>query len=288
MNYRHAFHAGNFADVLKHVLLRELVQAMQRKPKPFLYVDTHGGRGRYDLVRDGNGRTEEWRDGIARLWERADLPAPVAAYVAAVREFNRHEGAGAATLRFYPGSPWFAQQLLRPEDRAAFCELQPEEFRALKHQFAEVPRTRVHDLDGYVAPRAMLPPPEKRALVLIDPPFEAQDEFADVLRAVNEGLRRLPAGVFAVWYPISERAPAAPFLGSLRHAGVTPTVTFELRVAAPSAEPGAGLAGCGVAVCNPPWQFAEAFAPVGTWLAEVLAVEPGANFRIDWVVREKP
>ena len=285
MNYRHAFHAGNFADVFKHVLLRELVRAMQRKPKPFLFLDTHAGRGRYDLAQaDSGGRAPEWPEGIGRLWAAGELPPLLAEYVAAVREFNRSCGAGADTLRFYPGSPLLALQLLRPDDRAAFCEMQPEEAEALERACAGARKCRVHRSDGYGAPRAMLPPLEKRALVLIDPPFEAADEMKRVAATVEEGLRRSPAAVFAIWYPLTGRASTAPLFLPLRERRLAPTLTAELRVAGDSAE--VGMGGCGLAILNPPWQFAEAVWPELDAMARLLALDPGAGFRLDWLVPE--
>ncbi len=285
MNYRHAFHAGNFADVFKHVLLRELVRAMQRKPKPFLLLDTHAGRGRYDLARaDGGGRAPEWPEGIGRLWGANDLPPALADYVAAVRAFNRAAGAEDDTLRFYPGSPLLALPLLRPEDRCAFCELQPEEAEALERECAFARKCRVHRSDGYGAPRAMLPPLEKRALVLIDPPFEAADEMKRVAVAVEEGLRRSPAAVFAVWYPISGRASTAPLFLPVRERRLAPTLVAELRVQGEAAE--VGLGGCGLAILNPPWQFAAEARPVLQALVRLLALDDGAACRLDWLVAE--
>ncbi|HLP09081.1 MAG TPA: 23S rRNA (adenine(2030)-N(6))-methyltransferase RlmJ [Opitutaceae bacterium] len=285
MNYRHAFHAGNFADVLKHVLLRELIRAMQRKPKPFLFVDTHAGRGRYDLAQAETGaRAPEWPDGIGRLWNAAELLPPVADYVAEIREYNRACGAGAETLRFYPGSPLQAFALLRPDDRCALCELQPEEADALERECAGRRKVRVHRSDGFGAPRAMLPPLEKRALVLIDPPFEAADEMARVARAVEEGLRRSPAAVFAIWYPITKRAATAPLFLKLREQRLAPTLAVELRVQSEEAE--FGLSGCGLAILNPPWQFDGAMRPVLAQLARLLALDGEAGFRLDWLVPE--
>ena len=287
MNYRHAFHAGNFADVLKHVLLRELIRAMQRKPKPFLFLDTHAGRGRYDLARaDLGGRAPEWPDGIGRLLTANDQPAPVADYVAAVREYNRACGAGADTLRYYPGSPALALQLARPDDRSAFCELQPEEADALERECAYARKARVHRIDGYGAPRAMLPPLEKRALVLIDPPFEAADEMKRVAAAVEEGLRRSPAAVFAIWYPLTGRASTAPLFLALREKRLSPTLAAELRVQGESAE--AGMPGCGLAVLNPPWQFDAAIRPSLEYLGRVLALDSDASGQLDWLVPESP
>lgn len=287
MNYRHAFHAGNFADVFKHVLLRELVRAMQRKPKPFLFLDTHAGRGRYDLARaEVGGRAPEWPDGIGRLWNATGLPAPVADYVAAVREYNRACGAEGDALRFYPGSPALALQLMRPDDRCAFCELQPEEAAALERECAYARRARVHPIDGYVAPRAMLPPLEKRALVLIDPPFEAADEMKRVAVAVEEGLRRSPAAVFAIWYPLTGRASTAPLFLPLRERRLAPTLVAELRVQSETAE--VGMGGCGLAILNPPWQFDRAMRPVLNQLATLLALDDAAACRFDWLVPEAP
>ena len=283
MNYRHGFHAGNFADVFKHVLLGQLLGALQRKAKPFLYLDTHAGRGRYDLAQAAADRAPEWPDGIGRLWDRSDLPPAVARYVAAVHDFNRHCGVGADTLRFYPGSPCLAAQWLRFGDRIAACETQPGERAALERELAGVRCASVHPLDGYIAPRAMLPPPEHRALVLVDPPFEAADEFARAGAVLAEGRRRLPAGVFALWYPISERADPAGFFAGLRAGSEAPVLTAELRVGGGA---GPGLPGCGLVVINPPWGFDAAIRPELAFLAGALALDAGAGFRLDWLVPE--
>jgi 23S rRNA (adenine2030-N6)-methyltransferase len=287
MYYRHAFHAGNFADVFKHLLLRELVRAMQRKPKPFLFLDTHAGRGRYDLaLAEGGGRAPEWPDGIGRLWAAPGLPAPLADLVAAVREYNRRCGAEPGTLRFYPGSPVFAQLLARPDDRLALCELQPDEAAALDRESVYAQKARVYPVDGYGAPRAMLPPLERRALVLIDPPFEAADEMSRVAVAVEEALARSPAAVVAVWYPLSARVATAPLFRLLRERRLAPTLIAEFRVRADSAE--AGLGGCGMAMINPPWQFDIAMRPVLAQLARLLALDAGASSKLDWLVPEAP
>ena len=219
MNYRHSFHAGNYGDVFKHTLLVLLLRALQRKEKGFLYLDTHAGRGAYDL-RAAPGRVArrpEWPQGIGRLWGTADLPPPLADYVALVRDFDRRAGAGGERPRLYPGSPWLAALVRRPQDRLALWEQQPGEARALRANLARRPRVAVTCGDGYRALRALLPPPERRALVLIDPPFEAPDEFDAILAALREGLQRLPGGVYAVWYPVTERARADAVHAALRN-----------------------------------------------------------------------
>ncbi len=290
MNYRHQYHAGNFADVMKHVLLRQLLGALQRKDKGFLYLDTHAGRGGYDLAQAATGdtlaRVPEWPEGIGRLWgDPAGLPAALADYVAAVRDFDRGAGNLDPGLRFYPGSPWIARQRARLQDRLALCEKQPGEAAALRADFAAAGGVTVHETDGYAAVRAMLPPPERRALVLIDPPFEAQDEFAAIGAALRDGLRRLPGGVFAVWYPLTGRARADAFFEVLRELAPPPTLAAELTIAG-EASP-LKLKGCGLVVINPPWQFDREAGPVLEALAVRLAQAPGGAARIDWLVPER-
>jgi 23S rRNA (adenine2030-N6)-methyltransferase len=288
VNYRHAFHAGNFADVFKHALLVQLTRALQRKEKGFLYLDTHAGRGSYDLAAAARGdtlvRKPEWPDGIGRLWEKPDLPAALADYVALVRDFDRDNGNATSEPRFYPGSPRLVQRLARPLDRLALCEKQPGECAALRAEFALAHRAIVQEMDGYVALRAMLPPPERRALVLIDPPFESQDEFAQIAAALREGLRRLPGGMLAVWYPLTERARVDDFFAELLALKLPPTLALELAIAGEGS--GLKMRGCGLVVVNPPWQFdreVEKFLPA---LAELLAQAPGADATVNWLVPE--
>lgn len=291
MNYRHHFHAGNFADVMKHALLVRLVRALQKKEKGFLYLDTHAGRGVYDLAAAATGdtlaRKPEWPEGVGRLAGRSDLPPALAEYVELVRRFDASRRAGAEPAlapKFYPGSPWFARELARPQDRLALCEKQPDECAALKGEFLLAPRTSVQEMDGYVAVRAMLPPPERRALVLMDPPFEAQDEFAQVAAALAEGMRRFPSGVFAVWYPLTERARVDAFFDELQALRPPPTLAAELMIAGYGAP--VKLKGCGLVVINPPWQFDREAAPLLEFLGAALAQAPGGGGRVTWVVPE--
>ena len=288
MNYRHHFHAGNFADVMKHALLVQLLRALQKKEKGFLYLDTHAGRGGYDLAAAAAGdsltRRPEWPDGIGRLATRGDLPAAVANYAALVRTFDRRAGHAGEGVQCYPGSPWFARELARPQDRLALCEKQPAECAALREACRFSPRTSVQEMDGYVAVRAMLPPPERRALVLIDPPFEAQNEFAQIADALAEGLGRFPSGVFAVWYPLTERARVDEFFGALRALRPPPTLAAELAITGEGAA--LKLKGCGLVVINPPWQLEREIGPVLAFLAGALAQAPGGGGRVDWLVPE--
>ncbi len=289
MNYRHHYHAGNYADVFKHVLLLQLIRAMQRKEKGFLYLDTHAGRGGYDLslpvvLPDGRSREPEYPAGIGRLWGAAALPPVLSDYLALVRRFNDRHGATGPELKFYPGSPWIAKLLLRPQDRMVLCELREEDAEALDFEFARESRVTVQVLDGYTGLKAALPPPEKRALVLIDPPFESKDEFADVQRGVTEALRRLPAAVVAIWYPITERARTEAFHQALLGLA-TPALYAELNIAGDSAS--LRMKGCGLLVLNPPWQIDAEIRGVLPALGQLLKVDSGASTPSGWLVPEK-
>ncbi len=291
MNYRHHFHAGNFADVMKHFLLTRLVAALQKKDKGFLYLDTHAGRGGYDLTIAATGdtlaRQPEWPDGVGRLTARTDLPPLLAEYLALARKFDASRQAGAdasADLKYYPGSPWFVRELARPQDRLALCERQPDECAALRELFQFSPRTTVQESDGYVAVRAMLPPPERRALILIDPPFEAQDEFTQIVSALAEGLKRFPSGVFAVWYPLTERARVEKFFTQLRTLPLPPTLVAELIIA--GLESPIMMKGCGLLIINPPWQFDREVRPILGYLGRLLAQAQGGGGGVTWLVEE--
>jgi 23S rRNA (adenine2030-N6)-methyltransferase len=289
MNYRHSFHAGNFADVFKHVLLLRLLRAQQRKDKGFLFLDTHAGRGAYDLNASPGGRADrapEWPQGIGRLWTPGTvLPPALAEYVELVRRFNAQHGfPDAPSPRLYPGSPWMAAWVRRPQDRLAFWELQPEEAAALRSDLGWSARTAVECGDGYHALRALLPPPERRALILIDPPFESADEFGAIARAVGEGLRRMPDGVFAVWYPLTARAAVDGFRDALRALRPPPTIAAELEV---TGSPQVRMKGCGLIILNPPWKFADELASILPALVAALGHDPGAASHWDWLVAEQ-
>lgn len=274
---------------MKHVVQVQLFRALQKKEKGFFYLDTHAGRGSYDLVAaagDSLARTPEWPDGIGRLGGLGDsLPAPVAEYVSLVRAFDRQHGNLAGAIRFYPGSPAIARMLRRDDDRLAFCEQHPDEYAALQREFAADRRISLHPTDGYAAVRAMLPPPERRTLVLIDPPFEAPDEFQRMVGAVGEGLARHPAAVFALWYPLTERARVGDFLDRLRALRLPPTLRLELTIAGQQVPQ--KMKGSGLIVINPPWQFEAEAESVLRALSTVLAQAPGGGRWIEWLVPER-
>jgi 23S rRNA (adenine2030-N6)-methyltransferase len=289
MNYRHHYHAGNYADVFKHALMLPLIRAMQRKEKGFLYLDTHAGRGGYDLsvpsvLPDGKTREAEYPAGVGRLWGVEGLPPVLADYVGLVRRFNDRHGETGPELKFYPGSPWIAKLLLRPQDRMALCELRPDDAEALEAQFVREGRVTVRVMDGYNGLKALLPPPEKRALVLIDPPFESKGEFADIAVGVKEALKRLPGAVIAVWYPITERARTDQFLHMLQELAV-PAFFAELNIAGESSA--LRMKGCGLLVLNPPWQVDQEIKALLPVLQERLKAGEGASAVCGWLVPEK-
>lgn len=296
MNYRHQFHAANFADVLKHAVLLHLLRALQAKAKGLLYLDTHAGRGGYDLAAAAVGtslaRAPEWPHGLGRLLSRTDLPPELTSYLVAVQTFDRatqgetqRAGASDGPLRFYPGSPWLAAAHLRPQDRAILCERQPDEAAALAAAFSGRRGLSVQKIDGYTAVRASLPPPERRALVLIDPPFESSDEWSSILDALEAGLARLPGGTFAIWYPLTTRARVDVFYRQfLAFRDLPPCYTVELLIGGEDA--GLKLWGCGLLVINPPWGSARPLDHLARWLAPVLAQGPGATGGLHWLVPE--
>jgi 23S rRNA (adenine2030-N6)-methyltransferase len=243
LNYRHAFHAGNFADCMKHSVLLWLLRAMQRKSAAVFVLDTHAGRGRYDLSTGEAERTGEFHAGIGRLLD--DPPAPLADYVAEVKAQG-----------LYPGSPALIRALLRDDDRLACCELHPEDHAALKTEFGRDAQIAVHLRNGWEALGALLPPKQKRGLMLIDPPYEETGEFGNLVAGLRTGISRFRSGVFVAWYPIKHRAPVRAFHSALADSGIRDVVAAELWLREPL-DP-TRLNGCGLVVVNPPYGFEQA------------------------------
>jgi 23S rRNA (adenine2030-N6)-methyltransferase len=275
--YRHHFHAGNVADVFKHALLARLLAAVAAKDKPFFYLDTHAGIGRYDLAHAWAQKNAEFRNGIGRLWARDDLPETLAPYLALVRQENPD-----GKLRFYPGSPLIARRFLRPGDRMVLSELNRTDVAELGALFARDRQVTVHLMDGYQALKAHLPPKERRGLVLVDSSFDRAGEFRRVAAALAAAHERWATGIYAIWYPLMEPAAMRGFERDIVASGVRKILQLELWI-----RPEGGtqrLRGCGMLVVNPPYRFdGEAEANVA-WLASVLATDGG--YRVGWLVRE--
>lgn len=276
MNYRHAYHAGNFADVVKHVILARVLTYMKLKPQPFRVIDTHAGSGRYDLTGLEAGKTGEWQDGIARVLD-GEAPAGIqellAPYLDAVASVNI---GGAMT--FYPGSPVIARHLMRPGDQLVANELHPEDFALLKAELRRLPDSRVMNLDAYVAVKALLPPPERRGVILIDPPFEQTNEFQQLTDAIAKGLQRFANGVFIIWYPVKDQAAANRFVRDVTALGCRKMLDVRMAISEPFA--GLGLTETGVLLLNPPYALKAELEQLVPYLASRLGEGRGAGFSL--------
>ncbi len=274
LSYRHAFHAGNHADVLKHCILVQLLRHLNQKEKPYWFIDTHAGAGRYLLDSEYATTNSEFASGIGRIWGRADLPPTVADYVRQVRAMNSD-----GQLRHYPGSPWLAHELMRTDDRLRLFELHPADHRFLERTFAKAGhRVAIRRADGFQEIKSVLPPPPRRGLVLIDPAYEDKRDYLRVVATLKEGLDRFPTGVFAVWYPQLQRGDARQLPEKLKK--LAPRwLDARLAARAPSGD-GFGMHGSGMFVINPPWTLAETLAGVLPWLTLALGADDGAGHEL--------
>lgn len=279
LSYRHAFHAGNHADVLKHAVLAFMLDYYNQKDKPYWYIDTHAGAGAYQLDSGYAAKNAEYAGGIARLMDRNDLPALLQGYVALVRGMN--EG---GALKYYPGSPMVAQQMLRAEDKLRLFELHPADLRLLQQTFAGAGRrVQIQQADGFAGLKALLPPPTRRAVVLIDPPYEVKDDYRHVISALKDALERFATGTYAVWYPQLQRAEIPTMLDKLKKLPVQDWLHVALDVNLPSPD-GFGMHGSGLFILNPPWTLHAALQPALPWLVEVLGGD-GANYTLEQATR---
>jgi 23S rRNA (adenine2030-N6)-methyltransferase len=276
LSYRHAFHAGNHADVLKHAVLVALIRLLTRKDKPLYVVDTHAGAGSYSLESGFAVRNAEFRTGIARLWDRRDLPPLVADYVEQVRALNPD-----GVLRCYPGSPRLALQALRPHDRLRLYELHGTDARLLHDEFAAAGRrVSVTTGDGFAGLKAVLPPPSRRGLVLIDPSYELVADYRAVVTALRAARERFATGTYAVWYPLLARREARDLPAHLARTAGDDWLDVALQVRAPASD-GLGLHGSGMFVVNPPYTFDAEMRALLPWLVRVLAQDEQADFRVE-------
>lgn len=276
LSYRHAFHAGNHADVLKHLIEIAVLDYLGQKDKPYWYIDTHAGAGGYALHEGYAAKNAEYLSGIARLWERSDLPPAVAAYVDVVREMNPD-----GELRFYPGSPWCAAAVMPQSDKLRLFELHPTDFQLLEQNFGGQPRrTQLQQANGFEGIKAILPPPPRRGLVLIDPPYEDKRDYQHVVTALKEGLKRFATGIYAVWYPCLQRAEMKELPKELEKLPAKSWLRAELHVQAPSAD-GFGMYGSGMFLLNPPWTLPATLKEVLPYLVEQLGQDAKASFILE-------
>jgi 23S rRNA (adenine2030-N6)-methyltransferase len=279
LHYRHLFHAGNFADVFKHALLCRLLIALGGKGKPYCYLDTHAGIGRYDLAHEWARKAREFENGIGRLWDRDDVPDALAPYMEIVRAENP-----GGRLQQYPGSPLFALKLRRPGDRLVFTELNKTDCPELEAAVGRARDVTVQLMDGYLALKAFLPPKERRGLVLIDSSFDRSGEFPRLARALKAAHQRWPTGVYALWYPLMGSAVVENFARAVVRTGIRKILRLEMLVR--SARDRETVPGCGMIIVNPPWKLDAETRPLLDWLAQALSQGSGSGSKVDWLVPE--
>ncbi len=283
LSYRHAFHAGNFADVHKHSVLCALLQCLLRKDAPFCYQDSHAGVGRYDLHSTEAQKNGEFRLGILRLWQRrSELPQALQAYLTAIAAFNPPEYS--AEPRYYPGSPAIVRHFLRPQDRMILTELHPADFQQLQRLFTTDRQVAVHRLDGYQGLKAFLPPKERRGLVLIDPPFERRDETEQMLTGLRIAHQRWAQGIFALWFPITNRSALSRFYLGLEKTGIPKILSCEFWLTPPLTA--RRLNGSCMVIVNPPWQLDATVVELQACLTDTLGSADQSGHRITWLVGE--
>lgn len=273
MNYRHGYHAGNFSDVFKHIILIALIKSFLRKDSAFCFLDTHAGIGQYDLTAEAAQKTKEYETGIEKIFAAQSNNEIIQTYLDSVKSLNPTEH-----LQLYPGSPYFVRQLLREQDRMILCELQEEEHITLKKFFHHDKQIAIHCQDAYQALKAFLPPKERRGLVLIDPPYEKHDEFDALLSALPQAVTRWETGVFALWYPIKERRATDRFLEKLRSKISRPTLTIELSVHPDNIS--THLNGSGMFIVNTPWQLDQQVQEFLPWLWKLLSVDGKGRYHL--------
>ncbi|WGW00267.1 23S rRNA (adenine(2030)-N(6))-methyltransferase RlmJ [Vibrio sp. YMD68] len=278
LSYRHSFHAGNHADVVKHIVQSLILNALQQKEKPFVYHDTHSGVGRYDLTHEWSEKTSEYKQGIARLWAQENIPEDIQSYLDAIKQLNEGD-----TLRYYPGSPCVARAHLRPQDRMVLTELHPSDYPLLEQEFHRDRQVRIYKEDGFQRLKGSLPPKERRGLVLIDPPYELAKEYRDVVTAIAQSHKRWATGIYAIWYPVVNRCDIEDMIEGLEGLGIRNILQIELGVSPDTNE--RGMTASGMIVINPPWKLESQMKEILPFLKEAIAPATG-HVKVDWIVPE--
>lgn len=278
LSYRHAFHAGNHADVLKHYVLGLVLAYTAQKDKPFWYIDTHAGAGMYQLDEGYAKQNAEFEQGIGKLMDTADLPRSLADYVALIQSFNHQ------SLAFYPGSPMVAERYLRRDDKMRLFELHPSDYKLLHANFEGFGKqVNIEMRNGFTGIKACLPPPTRRAVVLIDPPYEDKQDYAYVTEMVKDSLKRFSTGTYIIWYPILQRPEPATMLADLMQLETPNWLHVSMNIEAPSPE-GFGMYGSGLFIINPPWTLPKTLAEAMPILTRLLALDDTASYTLDYEI----
>ncbi len=280
LSYRHSFHAGNHADVLKHIVLMLILENLKQKEKGFYYLDTHAGVGRYRLFGDEAEKTAEFVEGIGRLWDKTDLPPDVQRYVDLIKKLNY----GGKELRYYAGSPLIAAQLLRAQDRALLTELHPSDYPLLRNNFKQFENVTAKRDNGFQQLKATLPPKERRGLVLIDPPYELKEDYDLVVKAVEEGYKRFATGVYAIWYPVVLRQQTKRIIKGLEATDIRKILQIELAIRPDSDQ--RGMTASGMIVINPPWTLEGQMKQILPYLTQTLIPEGTGSWQVSWITPE--
>ncbi len=279
LSYRHSFHAGNYADVLKHIVQLLILEALQQKEKGFLYLDTHAGAGLYSLQSFEAEKTAEFTEGIGYLWERDDLPEIVRYYLQQVKQINPKD-----KLNFYPGSPLLAANLLRPQDRAILTELHPSDYPLLRKNMQKFSNIQVKRENGFQQLKSALPPKERRGFVLIDPPYELKEDYQLVVEAIVEGYKRFATGTYAIWYPVVLRQQIKKMIHSFEATQIRKILQIELGIRPDSTQ--RGMTASGMIVINPPWKLESQMREILPYLSEVLAPAGTGHWSVNWITPE--
>lgn len=279
LSYRHSFHAGNFADVLKHTVQSLIIESLKQKPKPFVYHDTHSAAGRYDLRDEKSQKTGEYKEGIARLWHRNDIPELMHPYIDTVEALNPN-----GDLKYYPGSPMVAKGLIGHANRLELTELHPTDIKLLRQEFAGDRKVRIEQVDGYKGLNGKMPPAQRRALVLIDPPYELKTEHDDAIRGIKDAHKKFATGIYALWYPMVSRAQVNRFCQKFADQDIRNILRIEMCVKQDTNE--FGMTGSGMIIVNPPWKLEQQMKELLPWLTKQLKQDDTAHFTIEWLVEE--
>ena len=261
LSYRHSFHAGNHADVVKHIVQSLILDALKQKDKPFVYHDTHSGVGRYDLTHEWSEKTGEYKQGIERVWQQNDIPQEIQSYLDSIKTLNNGDA-----LRYYPGSPRVARAQLRQQDRMVLTELHPADHPLLEQEFHRDRQVSIYKEDGFKRLKASLPPKERRGLVLIDPPYELAKEYRDVVNAIFQSYKRWATGIYAIWYPVVNRCDIEDMIEGLEGLGIRKILQIELGVSPDTNE--RGMTASGMIVINPPWKLESQMNEILPFLKE--------------------
>lgn len=266
LSYRHSYHAGNHADVLKHIVLSLCIESLKEKEKPFLYLDTHSGAGRYLLQSEHAEKTAEYLSGIARVWQQTEILELLTPYFSVLKYYNRSE-----TLKYYPGSPLIAKQLLREQDKLSLTELHSSDYPLLRQEFSKDRRAKVLREDGFLQLKSKLPPESRRGIVLIDPSYEIKDDYQKIPIALLEGYKRFATGCYLLWYPVVNRKQTQTMIDGIVNSGIKRILQIELAIRPDNNQK--GMTASGMIVINPPWKLQEQMQQILPWLQDIIDPE---------------